>query len=47
MAEIIADSEIDFEQYMRETDAQTKVRPASDFVASAKEIGRASCRERV
>lgn len=36
MAEYLAD-DIDFEAYLLETDAQTKVRPASDFVQSAKE----------
>jgi len=35
MAEIFTD-EIDFAQYLRETDAMTKVRPASDFVGDAK-----------
>lgn len=36
MAEFLAD-DIDFEAYLKDTDAQTKVRPASDFVESAKE----------
>ena len=35
MAEILTD-EIDFAQYLQETDALTKVRPASDFVGDAK-----------
>lgn len=36
MAEIFTD-EIDFAQYLQETDAMTKVRPASDFVGAAKQ----------
>lgn len=36
MAEILMD-EIDFASYLRDTDHQTKVRPASDFVGLAKE----------
>lgn len=36
MAEFLAD-DIDFASYLQETDAQQKVRPAGDFVATAKE----------
>lgn len=36
MAEILAD-DIDFAAYLKDTDAQTKVRPAHEFVAQAKE----------
>ena len=36
MPEFLTDT-IDFAAYLQETDAQTKVRPAAEFVESAKE----------
>jgi twinkle protein len=43
MPEILDDT-IDFEAYLKDTDAKTKVRPASDFIGSAKDRLRAQAK---